>query len=140
MTTETQIESYLATQPAPKQADLRALHALIQRLAPGARLWFLDGTDDAGKIVSNPNIGYGDLTIRYADGTSRDFYQVGLSANTSGISIYVMGLDDKTYLARTFGLSLGKASITGYCVKFRALKDLDPATLEGLLRFGLSPR
>lgn len=140
MTVETQIETYLAAQPASKQADLRTLHARIQQLAPDARLWFLDGRDDSGKIVSNPNIGYGDLTIAYANGNARDFYRIGLSANTSGISLYVMGLDDKTYLSRTFGPTLGKASVTGYCVKFKGLKDLDPATLDDLLRFGLGSR
>lgn len=140
MTTESQITTYIATQPAPKQADLNALHARIRDLAPDARLWFLDGRDETGKIVSNPNIGYGDLTLPLAGGKAREFYRIGLSANTTGISIYVMGIDDKTYLSRTFGATLGKASVTGYCVKFRALKDLDPGTLDDLLRFGLSAR
>ena len=51
------------------------------------------------KSVSNPNIGYGSYTIKYADGTTREFYQIGLSANTTGISVYIMGIKDKTYLA-----------------------------------------
>jgi hypothetical protein len=32
--------------------------------------------------------------MKYADGTSRDFYQIGLSANTTGISVYIMGIED----------------------------------------------
>ena len=70
--------------------------------------------------MANPNIGYGAYTITYADGSSREFYRIGLSANTTGISVYVLGLDDKTYLARTYGDSIGKASVTGYCIKFSA--------------------
>jgi len=140
MSTEAQIERYLADQPEPKRAELRALHQRIRRLAPNADLWFLDGRNEAGKVVSNPNIGYGTQTISYANGTSRDFYSIGLSANTTGISLYVMGIEDKSLLRETFGARLGKASITGYCIKFRSIADIDLETLEEVLRFGLAPR
>ena len=139
MSVEQQVEAYIRSQPAAKAAELQALHRLITGIAPVARLWFLDGRD-GGKVVSNPNIGYGIQTIAYANGTSRDFYRVGLSANTAGISVYVMGLDDKTYLARTWGAALGKASVTGYCIKFRRLADIDLAVLADVLRFGLTRR
>ena len=61
-------------------------------------------------VVANANIGY---TITYADGSLREFYRIGLSANTTGISVYVLGLDDETYLARTYGASIGKATVYG---------------------------
>ncbi|MXO59050.1 DUF1801 domain-containing protein [Altererythrobacter salegens] len=140
MTVEQEIEDYVASLPAAKQDDLRRLHATIQAIAPGCSLWLLDGKDESGKVVSNPNIGYGRLEIRYANGTSKPFYRVGTSANTSGLSIYVMGLDDRKYLAEAFGGRLGKAAVTGYCVKFRALADLDMGVLEELLRFGMADR
>src|SRR5690242_3205506 len=35
-----QVEAYLASQPGPKQADLRRLHAHILAEFPGCRLWF----------------------------------------------------------------------------------------------------
>lgn len=79
------------------------MHKRILQLLPKCKLWFLDGKDDKGKTVSNPNIGYGFYTIKYADGTSREFYQIGLSANTTGISLYIMGIKDKKYLAQTYG-------------------------------------
>lgn len=136
MSVEAQIEAYFAGLPGPKSEELQALHRLARRVSPEARLWFLDGRD-GDKIVSNPSIGYGVQAIRYANGKSREFYQVGLSANTTGISVYVMGLDDKSFLARTYGDRLGKASITGYCIKFRSLAQIDLAVLEEVLRFGL---
>lgn len=115
------VEAYLASQPEPKQTDLRQLHARMQAEFPGCRLWFNDATNKDGKVVANPNIGYGVYTITYANGSSREFYRIGLSANTTGISVYVLGLDDKTYLARTYGASIGNASVMGYCIKFRRL-------------------
>lgn len=136
MTIKEQISNYIASQPEAKRNDLEALHKLVLKQKPRATLSFLDGKDSSGKVVSNPNIGYGSYTIRYAGGKTRDFYQVGLSANTGGISVYIMGLKDKTYLAKTYGKKLGRASVTGYCIKFKALKDIDTSLLGEAVRFG----
>ena len=117
---------------------MQALHSMMLRVMPDGRLWFLDGKDESGRTVSNPNIGYGLLNITYADGQTREFYQIGLSANTAGISVYIMGLDDKTYLAQTYGGQLGKASVTGYCIKFSALRNINLDTLETAIRDGIA--
>ncbi|MCW3846140.1 DUF1801 domain-containing protein [Sphingomonas sp. LB-2] len=132
-----QIEGCIAGQAEPKRDEMRALHRLILGIAPASRLWYLDGRDESGKVVSNPNIGYGSQLIHYAGGKTREFYRIGLSGNTTGISIYVMGIEDKKYLAETYGERLGKASVTGYCIKFRALGDIDIDVLEEIIRFGL---
>ena len=138
MDTADRVEAYLASQPEPKQTDLRRLHAHMLAEFPASRLWFNDGTNEDGKVVANPNIGYGVHTITYADGSSPEFYRIGLSANTTGISVYVLGLDDKTYLTRTYGASIGKASVTGYCIKFSALHNIDVAVLEAAIRDGIA--
>ncbi len=135
-----QIKKYISSQPEPKRSDMQALHRLMFHVSPAGKLWFLDGKDDKGKTVSNPNIGYGSYTIKYADGTSREFYQIGLSANTTGISVYIMGITDKTYLAKTYEKKLGKASVTGYCIRFKALKDINIDILEAAIRYGLEAR
>lgn len=131
-----QIKEYINSQSEPKRKDMQTLHERIIQMLPKCKLWFLDGKNDKGKIVSNPNIGYGFYTIKYADGTTKEFYQIGLSANTGGISVYILGIDDKTYLAKTFGKEIGKASVTGYCIKFKALKDVNIDILEAAIRFG----
>ena len=132
------VEAYLTTQPEPKQTDLRKLHAHMLAEFPECRLWFNGGTNENGKVVANPNIGYGVHTIAYADGSSREFFRIGLSANTTGISVYVLGLDDKTYLARTYGSSIGKASVTGYCIKFKRLSAINADTLQAAIRHGMT--
>jgi hypothetical protein len=138
MSVHTQISDYLAAQPERKRGDMEALHNMMLRVMPDGRLWFLDGKDEEGRVVSNPNIGYGLLTIAYADGRRREFYQIGLSANTAGISLYVMGLDDKTYLAETYGGKLGRATVTGYCIKFSALRNIKLNVLEAAIRDGIA--
>jgi hypothetical protein len=137
MTILQQIDTYIASQPEPKRSDLQALHRLILQVSPACQLWFTDGKNSEGKTIANPNIGYGVYTIQYADGTSREFYRIGLSANTTGISVYILGIKDKTYLATTYGKELGKASVTGYCIKFKTLKDIHLDILEAAIRYGL---
>jgi len=130
----------MASQPEPKRSDMQALHRLILQVMPACKLWFLDGKDSQNKTVSNPNIGYGFYTIKYADGKTREFYQIGMSANKTGISIYILGIKDKKYLAQTYGKKLGKASVTGYCIKFKTLKDINIDILESAIRFGFENR
>ena len=137
MTVEKQIKEYIESQPESKSSDMQALHRIILDVMPACKLWFLDGKNNENKTVSNPNIGYGLHTINYADGTTRDFYQIGMSANTTGISVYILGIKDKTYLARTYGNKIGKASVSGYCIKFKALKDISTEILEAAIRDGL---
>ncbi len=136
MTTQDEIKKYIESQPESKRSDMQALHRVILQVMPACRLWFLDGKNSEGKTVSNPNIGYGFQTMKYADGKSRDFYQIGMSANTTGISIYVLGIKDKKFLAETFGKKLGKASVSGYCIKFKTLKDINIDVLEAAIRYG----
>jgi len=117
---------------------MRELHRLALQVSPECRLWFFDGKDSKNHIVSNPTIGYGFDTIKYANGKSREFFQIGVSGNKTGISVYILGLKDKKYLAKTYGKKLGKASVTGYCIRFKALKDINIDTLEAAIRYGLA--
>jgi hypothetical protein len=138
MNVQEQIKQYITSQPEPKRSDMQELHRITLQVLPACKLWFLDGKNSDGKTVSNPNIGYGLQTIKYADGTTKEFYQIGLSANTTGISVYILGIEDKTFLAQTYGKKLGKASVTGYCIKFKTLKDININVLEAAIRYGLA--
>lgn len=137
MDIQAQIKNYIISQPDTKRSDFEALHNLILEIFPKGKLWFLDGKDDEGKIVTNPNIGYGLLTIKYADGKTKEFYQVGISTNTTGISVYIMGIQDKKYLPETYGKIIGKASVTGYCIKFKTLKDINIDILTAAIQDGI---
>lgn len=138
MNVQDQIESYIADQPEPKRSDMQALHRIILEIMPACKLWFLDGKNSENRAVSNPNVGYGLHTINYADGRTREFYQIGLSANKTGISVYILGIKDKKYLALTYGEKLGKANVTGYCIKFKALKNINIDILEAAIRDGVA--
>lgn len=137
MTLAEQMQEYISSQPEPKRSEMQELHKLILQILPEGRLWYEDGKNSEGKIVTNPNIGYGFQTIKYADGKTKEFYQIGISGNTTGISVYIIGIEDKKYLAQTYAERLGKASVTGYCIKFKTLKDINIDVLEEAIRYGI---
>ena len=134
MNVQKQIDEYIASIPEPKRGEMKELHREILEIMPEAKLWFLDGKNEERKVVSNPNIGYGSYTMKYADGSTREFYQIGLSGNKTGISVYLMGIEDKKYLAETYGKDLGKASVTGYCIRFKSLKEINIDVLKAAIR------
>ena len=136
MDVQEQIKQYITSQPEPKRSDMQALHRIILQVMPACKLWFLDGKNSENKVVSNPNIGYGFQTMKYADGKTKEFYQIGMSANTTGISVYILGIEDKKYLAQTYGEKIGKATVSGYCIKFTTLKDINVDVLETAIRDG----
>ncbi len=132
-----QIKKYIDSQPEQKRLDLQNLHELTINLSPTAKLWFYDGKNEQNEIVANPTIGYGAHTLKYANGDKKNWFRVGISANTTGISVYILGIKDKTYLAQTFGDKLGKATVTGYCIKFKKLSEINIDTLQAAIQFGL---
>ncbi|HYK44839.1 MAG TPA: DUF1801 domain-containing protein [Parafilimonas sp.] len=138
MEVQEEIKNYISSQPEAKRRDMEALHRIILEVMPGCKLWFLDGKDGENKTVSNPNIGYGVHTIKYADGKTREFYEIGISANKTGISVYILGIKDKKYLAETYGQRLGKASVSGYCIKFKSLKDINIDILAAAIGYGFA--
>lgn len=137
MNVKEEIKKYIAGQPEPKRSEIQELHKLTLNVSPKCKLWFHDGKDSENKVVANPNIGYGFQTIKYADGKTREWFRIGISANKTGISVYILGLKDKAYLDKTFGKKIGKASVTGYCIKFKTLKDINIDILESAIKYGL---
>ena len=133
MEIQSQIQEYITSQSEPKRTEMQTLHKRILELFPACKLWFLDGKNNENKIVSNPNIGYGLHLLKYSNGTTKEFYKIGLSANTTGISVYIMGIEDKKYLLENYGSTIGKASISGYCIKFKTLKDINIDVLEAAI-------
>lgn len=137
MDIQEQIKEYLTNLPEPKAVDMDVLHKRILQILPDCKLWFLDGKDVNGKTISNPNIGYGIHDIEYSNGKTKEFYRIGISANTTGISVYIMGIKDKNYLSRIFGKDIGKAIVSGYCIKFKTLKDINLDILESAILYGV---
>jgi len=141
MTVQDQIKKYISIQPEPKRSEMQELHRRITlvtlQVLPECKLWFFDGKDDKNKLVANPTIGYGLYTIKYTDGRTREFFQIGMGASSTGIFVHILGIKDKTYLAKAYEKKLGKASVGGYAIKFKTLKDIKIDVLEEAVRYGV---
>lgn len=135
MTIEEQIQQNISSQTEPKRSEMQELHRQILQILPNGKLWFDDGKNSEHKTVSNPTIGYGLYTIHYANGKTRDFFQIGMSANTTGISVYILGIEDKNALANLCADTIGKASVSGYCIKFKTLQDIN--MLKAAIEYGI---
>lgn len=137
MTIEEQIQQNISSQTEPKRSEMQELHRQILQILPNGKLWFDDGKNSEHKTVSNPTIGYGLYTIHYANGKTRDFFQIGMSANTTGISVYILGIEDKNALANLCADTIGKASVSGYCIKFKTLQDINIDVLKAAIAYGV---
>jgi hypothetical protein len=137
---QSQIQSSFEKLENAKSIELQQLHKLIVKINPTCKLWFDNGINDEGKVVTNPTIGYGLQTLHYTKGETKEFFQIGICATTTGISIYLIGIKDKNILKETFSPSIGKATITGYCVKYKRFSELNPESLTKLILFGFSEK
>ena len=138
MNVQEQIKKYITSQPEPKRSDMQELHRITLQVLPEGKLWFYNGKNSKNQTISNPTIGYGFQTITYANGQTREFFRIGMSANKTGISVYILGITDKTYLAQTYGKKIGQARVTGYCIRFKTLKAIDTDILEAAMRYGVA--
>lgn len=136
--TLTHITAHIASLTESKSSELLVLYQHISALFNNDQLWFDDGKNSDGKVVTNPTIGFGNLQLETVKGKTKDVFQVGLSGHSTGISVYIIGLKDKTLLNQFIGNKLGKAKITGYCIKFKSLKDIDLEVLLNAIQFGIS--
>ncbi len=137
MDTKEQIAAYLTILPSPKGGEMTELYQMILVEMGKPKLHFFDGKNEDGKVVANPTIGFGQCRLNYANGSFQDTFRLGISSNATGISIYIIGLKDKNILQEKFGARLGKAKITGYCVRFKKLGDLDKMVLAALISFAM---
>lgn len=134
MQAEAEIAAYLAGLPPAQAADLARLHQIVAAILPDGPVRLLDGRDATGKVVTNPAIAHGACVIPLAGGRGRDSHRIGLAATRAGISIHLMSIRDRAWLAATHGARLPAAQMTGYCLRFRRLADLDLSVLEDVLR------
>ena len=129
MDIQEQIKKYIADQTEPKRSEMQELHELILGISPGCKLWFTDGKNDEGKIVSNPNIGYGFYTIKYADGTSREFYRILNELNRDALltSFYIEeGKQSLNLISSALSFVYDRVGFTKF------VETLDAETRDGL--------
>jgi len=130
MEIKAQIKEYIKSQTEPKHSEMQELHSLILKMMPNCKQWYFDGKNEDGKQVAHPTIGYGNYTITYKDGSSREFFRIGLLANPTGLAVHIMGIDDKKFLIDRYGKTIGKAKVGSYGITFKSIKDINLEILK----------
>jgi hypothetical protein len=125
MSTAEKISHHLATLSLEKSAELSRLYQLIHGEIKSKDNHFFDGKNEQGKVIANPTIGFGQCRLTYSDGSFQDTFRLGISANSAGLSIHILGLKDKKFLVDFLGTRLGKAKITGYAIRFGKMRHID---------------
>jgi hypothetical protein len=134
MDIQKQIKEYITSQAEPKQSEMLELHNLILKLMPKCKQWYFDGKNEDGKQIAYPTIGYGNYTITYKDGSTREFFRIGVLANPTGLAVHIMGLEDKKFLIDTYGKKIGKAKVGSYGITFKSIKDINLEILREAIR------
>ncbi len=98
---------------------------------PELKKSFFDGKDSYGKVVTNPTYGFGTLTLPNSKGEI-DSFQIGVSLNSRGITISLIGIRNKLDLNQ-LSLGLGAVKITKYCIQFKSFKALNHEILRKVI-------
>ncbi len=134
MNTQEQINELIYTQPEAKRREMQELHNLILTLMPNCKQWYFDGKNGEGKQVAHPTIGYGNYIITYKDGSTRDFFRIGLLATPTGLAVHIMGIEDKKFLIDTYGKTIGKAKVGSYGITFKSIADINLEILKDAIQ------
>lgn len=112
--------------------DLQIILNWMDTEFPHLERSFHDGMNEQGKQVTNPTYGYGSFEQTYANGDKKTHFQIGVAATQKGISLYLLGIRGKLDLQAACS-DLGKAKVTGYCISFKKLEDVNLELLKLVL-------
>lgn len=90
-----------------------------------------DATGKRGKMWGSAIVGYGALTVDYANGKTGEWFTVGFSPRASYLSLYIMdGFSGYDGLLR----KLGKHKHGKSCLNIKRLSDVDEGVLQTLIQ------
>jgi hypothetical protein len=116
-------EEYIAAVEEPKRQELQQLHDLVRTLLPKFEPVIISGI-----------MGYGQFHYKgKSKACEGEWFRVGLSANKTGISIYICAGDENGYFPEQARDRLGKATVGRSCIRFKKLSDINLDVVEEIL-------
>ena len=100
------------------QESLQVLSLMERATKSKARMW--------GAAI----VGFGQRTLKYADGSEADWMKIGFSPRKDKITLYLAPFKGKDDLLAKLGQYKGSKA----CVHIRRLSDVDLAVLEKLIK------
>lgn len=129
--TQTSPETYISSLPPERRPDIEQLDALLTRLLAKKTKTMWEGKLWGG--TDQQIIGYGDYSYQRSDGTTVEWFMVGLTAQKNYVSIYVNATDRDGYITQRWAERLGKAKIGASSVSFKSIEEIDLDALSEMI-------
>jgi len=128
-TTQTGIdaaEAWIDSLDEPRRSEVRHLHEVIRAAIPDADIVVMDYT--------GPVVGYGTYDYSTSRGPAGRWFAVGLASRKGHISLYIMGTDERGYLAEQSQDRLPGTKVGKSCINIRKAALVDDAVVADLAR------
>lgn len=128
--TRRSIDKYLRELPDDVRDDMAALHGALAPVFAGLSQALFVGKFWGGS--DQEIIGYGAANYTRPNGTSVEWFMVGLAAQKNYLSVYINAVEDRQYLSEKYGHELGKVKVGKASLGFKRLDDIDLDKLVAL--------
>ncbi len=121
--TDRNIDEFLDSLPEESQADMKQLDGIISKEMTGLPRVLFEGTFWGGS--EQQIIGYGAGDYTRPNGTTVDWFMVGLALQKNYISVYLNAVEDRQYLSEKYGKDLGRVKVGKASLSFANIDDID---------------
>ena len=125
------VDEFIGSLPDDVRDDIATLDASIGAVMQGLPRVLYEGKFWGGS--DQEIIGYGDLATTRSDGSTVEWFVVGLAVQKNYLSLYVSAVEDRQYLSEKYGKELGKVKTGKSSISFGGVDDLDLEKLEWLV-------
>jgi len=125
------VDSFIAALDDPIGADMAVLDDLISQVMVGSERELYEGRFWGG--TDQRIIGYGRISQRRSNGTTIEWFLIGLARQKNTFSIYISAVEDGRYLVEARGAGVGKVKVGKSVISFRSLDDIDTTKLRHLV-------
>lgn len=129
--TNRDIDEFLASLPEESRDDMMTLDKTISAEMKGMPKVLFEGTFWGGS--EQEIIGYGAGDYTRPNGTTVDWFVVGLALQKNYISVYINAVEDRQYLSEKYGRDLGKVKVGKSSLSFASVDDIDLDKLSDLV-------
>lgn len=125
------VDVFLDSLPEEARDDMKDLDASFSNVMDGLDRVLFEGTFWGGS--EQEIIGYGAGDFTRPNGTSVDWFMVGLALQKNYISVYINAVEDRQYLSEKYGKEIGKVKVGKSSLSFKTIEDIDLDKLTELV-------
>lgn len=125
------VDEFLDALPEDAHRDMQTLDASFSNVMDGLDRVLFEGTFWGGS--QQQIIGYGAGDYTRPNGTTVDWFMVGLALQKNYISVYLNAVEDRQYLSEKYGKEVGKVKVGKASLSFKTVEDIDVDKLTDLV-------